>query len=230
MNFGTEGGGPLRRLVLTGSSSGSIAAACACRSAGPRCSGGPAPRGHPGGKICGSGVGGYACTRLPRVTFGASEKSSRLEIFWRPAASLAARAASAGEIAACGVDVDVAEHFAYETLHLSNAGIAQAVAGFVTDIWMHEPPPQDTFADQTRLLHHACRADVLHIAQGSDAENRWLPHRPANNFGQDFSHEALPPPDSRQHIAAIETVGSGLAQREGTPQVTTAATSNHISS
>jgi len=85
-----------------------------------------------------------------------------------------------GKIAACGVDVDVAEHFAYETLHLSNAGIAQAVAGFVTDIWMHEPPPQDTFADQTRLLHHACRAYVFHIAQGSNAKDRRLPHCPIN--------------------------------------------------
>ena len=30
---------------------------------------------------------------------------------------------------------------------LSHAGVAEAVAGFVADVGMHEPPPQETFTD-----------------------------------------------------------------------------------
>jgi len=30
---------------------------------------------------------------------------------------------------------------------LSNAGIAEAVTGFVANVGMHEPPPQETFTD-----------------------------------------------------------------------------------
>ena len=48
---------------------------------------------------------------------------------------------------------------------LSHTGIAEAVAGFVADVGMHEPSPQETFADHARLLHHARRADIVHVTK-----------------------------------------------------------------
>jgi hypothetical protein len=45
----------------------------------------------------------------------------------------------------------------------------------------------------------------------------------------DFGHQALPPPTARQHIAAIKTMRSALAQREGTPDDIVVPAHQHVS-
>ena len=112
----------------------------------------------------------------------------------------------------------------------SRAGIAEAVAGFVADVGMHEPSPQETFADQARLLHHARRADIVHVTKSADPENGRLAHGPIHDFGENFCHEALPPPGSRREVAEVETVWGGLAQGEDSPQPSVVPIDKDISS
>ena len=97
-------------------------------------------------------------------------------------------------------------------------GIAEAVAGFVADVGMHEPSPQETFADHARLLHHARRADIVHVTKRTNPENGRLAHGPIHDFGENLCHEALPPPGSRREVADVETVWSGLTQGPGERQ------------
>jgi hypothetical protein len=95
---------------------------------------------------------------------------------------------------------------------------------------MYEPTPQETLTDQARLFHHPRRSDVLHIAMGADAEDRGLLQCPVDDLGEDFRHEALPPPGSCEHVADVETVGSGVAQGESTPEVSASPVHDDIGS
>jgi hypothetical protein len=49
---------------------------------------------------------------------------------------------------------------------LSRAGVDEAVAGFVADVGMHEPPPQEAFADYSDGLRAASQGQGFHPRLG----------------------------------------------------------------
>src|SRR5262245_55165297 len=95
---------------------------------------------------------------------------------------------------------------------------------------MDEPPSQKTFADQTSLLHHARRGDILHVAHGADAKDGSLAHGPLCNFAESLRHQALPPPGAGQNIADVEPVWGRLAQSESAAHLASASLDEDIGS
>ena len=72
------------------------------------------------------------------------------------------------------------------------------------DIGMQNITPQQPLLHHTRLLHHACRTEVLYIANGLNAENIRLGKSLIDDSAQGFGHVPLAPVRTCRHIADFE--------------------------
>jgi len=106
---------------------------------------------------------------------------------------------------------------------LPDLGVTEPVSRLGADIRVNDPAAEDALSCESRPLHDTGRAEVFHVAAGTDPPDPVVPHCPLGDLCQCLGHQTAPPKGTRQHVAAIEPMRFGSPQFERAQQLAVAA-------
>jgi hypothetical protein len=116
----------------------------------------------------------------------------------------------------------------FDKLASTHTGVAIAIARLIAEVRVQQPSAQQSLPDEPGFLQYSRRTNILDIADCADTENRWLSQSPGDDLGQNLGHQSLAPPSTREHVAAIESMGRPLTERKRTPHETIVAVHQHV--